>query len=386
MDDLCADGRRALRHVLARIADSPFRDERVDDAVLASWRRAAAAGLQPGLIHPPYDPDVDDDSRLRWAAAPAMTAVSADLPDIRSALLLTDRRVHVIERWTRTARTAVQMDAVGAAPGFFCDEAIIGTNSVGMAANTRGPALVRGFEHYADGFTHITCASRAVLSPFTGQVLGVVNMTIADPAPWELMSALIGRVVHETQQRLLDEAGSRSNALYDAFLRARRRAKGPIAAVDGSAIYLNAAAGQLVASTDRAALWAWAQQCVGPPCGPGPPLELPVGPAAAQCEAIYDGDDLVGALVRFTLPPPGDPAVDGHAGWARLTDSERSVAKFVAAGFTNRETAAELFISPHTVDYHLRHIFRKLDIDSRIQLALIVERSSVGTGLPHSSS
>jgi DNA-binding CsgD family transcriptional regulator len=45
------------------------------------------------------------------------------------------------------------------------------------------------------------------------------------------------------------------------------------------------------------------------------------------------------------------------------------VADLAAAGYTNREAATKLFISPHTVDYHLRHISRELDIDSRIQLA-----------------
>ena len=215
-----------------------------------------------------------------------MTAVSADLPDIRSALLLTDRRVHVIERWTRTAHTALQMDAVGAAPGFFCDEAIIGTNSIGMAASTRGAALVRGFEHYADAFTHITCASRSVLDPLSGQVMGVVNMTVADPAPWQLMAALVGRVVHETQQRLLDEAGSKSIALYDAFLQARRRAKGPMAAVDGSSLYVNAAGSQFVASTDRETLWTWAQRCVHRGTDPMPLLTAP----HRQCLRAVRGD------------------------------------------------------------------------------------------------
>ncbi|MGZ0153602.1 LuxR C-terminal-related transcriptional regulator [Kribbella sp. WER1] len=349
---------RGLAHVLARVGSSPFRDEDVTPSVLASWRRSAAAGLQPDLIHPPYDADVDDDSRLHWAAAPAMTAVSADLPDLRCALLLTDRRVHVIERWTRTARTALQMDAVGAAPGFFCDEAVIGTNSIGLAANTRGATVVRGFEHYADAFTHITCASRAVLDPFTGQVAGVVNLTVADPAPWELMGALVGRIVHETQQRLLDEAGSRSLALYATFLQARRRTRAPIAAVDGSVLYANAAGSRIVASTDRETLWRWAQQH-------GAVLQLPAGPVAASCETIYDGPAVVGAIVRFS---PHE-AADTRSSLARLTDTERSVAELVAAGLTNRETAARLFISPHTVDYHLRHIFRKLDIASRVQLA-----------------
>jgi DNA-binding CsgD family transcriptional regulator len=364
-------GQQSLRHVLRRVAASPHRHEPISDAVRASWHRDAAAGLRPDAIHPPFDADVDDNSKLHWAAAPAMTAVSADLPDLRCALLLTDGRVHVIERWTRTARTAAQMDAVGAAPGFFCDERTVGTNSIGRAARTRGAALVRGFEHYADAFTRITCASKAVVDPFTGQLLGVANMTVADPAPWELMAALVGRVVHETQQRLLDGAGSRTLGLYEAFLQARRRTKGPLAVVDGSALYVNAAGSRCVGSSDRADLWAWAQSCVRQGPDTSALLHLQAGTTTARCEPIHDGARLVGALVRFSEPPPAPSA--GRSGWARLTAAERRVAQLVAAGLTNREAAAELFLSPHTVDYHLRHIFRKLDIDSRVQLARMVE-------------
>ena len=55
-----------------------------------------------------------------------------------------------------------------------------------------------------------------------------------------------------------------------------------------------------------------------------------------------------------------------------LTAAERQVAHHVAAGLTSRKIAEELFISPRTVDAHLTHIYRKLDINSRARLAVIV--------------
>jgi DNA-binding CsgD family transcriptional regulator len=51
-----------------------------------------------------------------------------------------------------------------------------------------------------------------------------------------------------------------------------------------------------------------------------------------------------------------------------LTKTERKVAEQVASGLTNRQVASQLFVSPHTVGFHLRQIYRKLDIRSRIDL------------------
>jgi DNA-binding CsgD family transcriptional regulator/tetratricopeptide (TPR) repeat protein len=57
------------------------------------------------------------------------------------------------------------------------------------------------------------------------------------------------------------------------------------------------------------------------------------------------------------------------SGWAALTTSELTVARLVAEGLTNREVAEQLFVSPHTVNSHLRHVFSKLGITSRVELA-----------------
>ena len=60
-------------------------------------------------------------------------------------------------------------------------------------------------------------------------------------------------------------------------------------------------------------------------------------------------------------------------GWEALTSAEAAVAYLAAEGKTNREIAETLFISPHTVNSHLRHIFDKLGINSRISLTRMAE-------------
>jgi DNA-binding NarL/FixJ family response regulator len=63
---------------------------------------------------------------------------------------------------------------------------------------------------------------------------------------------------------------------------------------------------------------------------------------------------------------------DAESGLAGLTAQERQVARLVAGGMSNREAAAELYLSPKTIEYHLAHIFAKLGIKTRYQLAVRV--------------
>jgi len=56
-------------------------------------------------------------------------------------------------------------------------------------------------------------------------------------------------------------------------------------------------------------------------------------------------------------------------GWASLTPAEHDVVQLVSEGLGNKDIATRLFISPRTVQTHLTHVYTKLGLTSRVQLA-----------------
>ena len=55
-----------------------------------------------------------------------------------------------------------------------------------------------------------------------------------------------------------------------------------------------------------------------------------------------------------------------------LTPQELRIAQCIGGGATNREASAELFLSPKTIEAHLTHVYRKLGVRSRSELAALV--------------
>ncbi len=74
------------------------------------------------------------------------------------------------------------------------------------------------------------------------------------------------------------------------------------------------------------------------------------------------------------------PRSAGKAATGELTPQELRVALAVAEGATNKEVATALFISPKTVEYHLGHVFAKLGVRTRAELAYNIARA--GTTIP----
>ena len=72
------------------------------------------------------------------------------------------------------------------------------------------------------------------------------------------------------------------------------------------------------------------------------------------------------AATGVTVAPHGAEGLD------LLTPRERQIVQLIVDGRTTREAAGALFLSPKTVEYHLRHVYTKLGITSRRELANLV--------------
>src|SRR4051794_20911226 len=94
--------------------------------------------------------------------------------------------------------------------------------------------------------------------------------------------------------------------------------------------------------------------------------------ALARHEAALD-TAATNQLVRYLTAPP-EPAEAGGRVLDRLTERQREVAELVAQGLSNEEIAGRLFLSLATVKSHLTTVMRRLEVRTRTQLAILVNR------------
>ena len=113
--------------------------------------------------------------------------------------------------------------------------------------------------------------------------------------------------------------------------------------------------------------WSWRAATISH--GPGTP--------AASCppSAEFVGE-VSGRPGRRAAAAPAARPRRPVTGWGALTDAERRVAQLVAEGLANREVAERLFLSRYTVETHLKHVFTKLGVSSRAELAALASRNT----------
>ena len=96
--------------------------------------------------------------------------------------------------------------------------------------------------------------------------------------------------------------------------------------------------------------------------------------ALARHEAALDSA-VTSQLVRYRTGDAAQAAEEGRL-LDRLTERQRDVAELVAQGLSNEEIAGRLFLSPATIKSHLTAVMRRLDVRTRTQLAILVNRDA----------
>jgi len=97
---------------------------------------------------------------------------------------------------------------------------------------------------------------------------------------------------------------------------------------------------------------------------------------------LGDQDQTLTAIRQFlAATPDGEPIAAlrqsrrrSPAGWESLTEAEHDIVALVARGMTNRQIAERLYLSPRTVQTHVSHVMRKLDLGRRSEIAAEVSR------------
>jgi DNA-binding NarL/FixJ family response regulator len=94
---------------------------------------------------------------------------------------------------------------------------------------------------------------------------------------------------------------------------------------------------------------------------------------------LWIGESIMQRLLRQPVLDPSSTllpaAANNHVSLVDLTEREREVAQVVASGLSNREIATQLGITERTVKAHVGAILEKLQLKSRLQLALFVKNS-----------
>jgi DNA-binding CsgD family transcriptional regulator len=221
----------------------------------------------------------------------------------------------------------------------------------------------------------VTGPATPIVDPRTGRTVGQLELVCGRADANALLRPLAALAVREIEQRLVDDEAVAERLALGRFLKKRRGAKGPFVLVTERRFIPNAAADRLIDPDDEPVLREAADR-LSDRLQDATTIVLS-GRAVAVHALPVPGDEPPGVILQLKpLDVDGDPAGRRRertsGGWASLTDTERSVADVVAEGLTNRETAERLFLSPHTVDFHLRSIYRKLGTNSRVHLTRLL--------------
>jgi sigma-54 dependent transcriptional regulator, acetoin dehydrogenase operon transcriptional activator AcoR len=253
------------RDPLAETRDSFLAEEPVDrsavrEPILASWWRSREWNVAANRLDLSYLGAPDLDTTLARAAKPVLRHLSEQLDGQPISIILTDASGLVLLRYTGDPDLERHLDSIMLVPGFSYAEEVVGTNGIGTALESGGPAHVFGHEHYAEHLEGMACAGVPVRDPVSGKTVGVIDLTCwrrdADP----LMVSLVRSTADQLGQALAETSSSRDVRLLQEYTRACRHTGGIVLALGNDIVMLNDHARQALSPADQAVLIAQATE------------------------------------------------------------------------------------------------------------------------------
>ena len=236
------------------LSAEPVDRRAVREPILASWRRSRDWHVAADRIDLNYLRDPDTTTTLARGAEPVLRHLHEQLDGQPISIILTDGNGLVLSRLTADRDLERHLDGVKLSPGFSYAEEAVGTNGIGTALESGGPAHVFGHEHYAEHLEGLACAGVPIHDPVSGKTVGVIDLTCwrkdADP----LLISLVKSTADQITRGMLSEGSSRDFTLLQEYMRACRRTGGIVLALGNDVVMLNDHARRMLDPADQAAL------------------------------------------------------------------------------------------------------------------------------------
>jgi len=245
------------------LASEPVDHRVVREPILASWWRSREWNIAPDHLDLNYLRPPDLESSLARAAEPVLRHLHTQLDGQPISIVLTDAAGLVLLRFTGDRDLERHLDSIMLAPGFSYAEEIVGTNGIGTALESGGPAHVFGHEHYAERLEGMACAGMPIKDPVSGKTVGVIDLTCWRPDADPLMVSLVQSTADQINQALAAATSNRDQRLLQEYLRACRHTGGIVLALGNDVVMLNDHARTALSPGDQAALISQATEALG---------------------------------------------------------------------------------------------------------------------------
>jgi transcriptional regulator of acetoin/glycerol metabolism len=244
------------------LRDEPVPRGTVRQAILASWVRSRQMHVHPAKLDLGMESESYRDTPLFHASERLIQSVASHMASEPMSLIVTDHEGVVLDRRTGDTGLEHHLDRVWLAPGFSYAEHRVGTNGIGTALESRGPAQVFGHEHFVERLEELACAAAPIRHPISGKIVGVANLTgWRREANWLMMTTAM-MIARQIEQSLLEQVSHQQLTLLQDYLTASQRNQGAVLAVSEDLLMLNDRARSLLNPGDQAPLVAAASEAL----------------------------------------------------------------------------------------------------------------------------